>query len=134
MAVLLAIDYGSKKLGFAIGQTVTGTATPLTVVKQNGEMWRKIDAIFAEWCPQAVVVGEPKLADGKSHPLSSGIKKFIASLENKYDVSIYREDETLTSFEANEYRRQQSGKRAPLMDAHAAALFLESWMRTNSEG
>ncbi len=133
MAVLLAIDYGHKKIGFAIGQTVTGTATPLAVVRQNGEMWRKIDAIFDEWHPRAVVVGEPKLADGKPHPLDKMIKKFIVTLKAKYDVGIYREDETLTSFEAGDYRQHKLGKRAPPVDAHAAALFLESWMRVNHQ-
>lgn len=127
MATLLAVDYGHKKLGFAVGQTVTGTATPLSVVAQNGEMWRKIDAIFADWQPQAVIIGEPKLADGKPHPLEKLIENFINALKKRYNATVYREDEALTSFEANGY--QQGKKANDYVDAHAAALFLESWMR-----
>ncbi|PID58758.1 MAG: Holliday junction resolvase RuvX [Gammaproteobacteria bacterium] len=130
MASLLAIDYGHKKLGFAVGQTITGTATPLAVVKQNGEMWKKVDAIFAEWQPTRVIIGQPKLADGKKHPLEKMIEKFIKSLEARYNVSISREDETLTSFEAAEFQSPKDRKTP--VDAHAAALFLESWMRYNN--
>lgn len=128
MATLIAVDYGHKKIGFATGQTITGTASPLSVVKQNGEMWRNIDAIFTEWQPKAVVVGEPKLADGKEHPLEKGIQQFIKNVQARYDVAIFREDEALTSYEAGEYLEPQKN-----LDAHAAAIFLESWMRNNPE-
>lgn len=128
MATLIAVDYGHKKIGFATGQTITGTASPLSVVKQNGEMWRNIDAIFTEWQPKAVVVGEPKLADGKEHPLEKGIQNFIVALKKRYDVAVYREDEALTSYEASEYQDPKKN-----LDAHAAAIFLESWMRNNPE-
>lgn len=126
MATLLGIDYGHKKLGFAVGQTITGTSQPLVIIEQNGEMWRKIDKIFNDWRPDGVVVGEPKLADGKPHPLEKMIGKFIAELEIRYNVVSYRENEALTSFEAESYHR--GGQRNPV-DAHAAAIFLESWMR-----
>lgn len=127
MATLLAVDYGHKKLGFAVGQTITGTATPLEVIGQNGEMWRKIDAIFKEWQPKAVIIGEPKLADGKPHPLEKYIENFINGLEKRYNATVYRENEALTSFEASDY--QQGKKQNQYVDAHAAAIFLESWMR-----
>lgn len=127
MATLLAVDYGHKKLGFAVGQTVTGTAMPLSVVAQNGEMWRKIDAIFKEWQPKAVVVGKPNLADGKPHPLEKMIESFINALEKRYNTTVYRENEALTSYEAAEYQQGKNAKST--VDAHAAALFLESWLR-----
>ncbi len=130
VATLLAIDYGHKKLGFAVGQTITGTAMPLSIVKQNGEMWRLIDGMFKEWQPVAVVIGQPQLADGKPHPLEKMIEKLIFSLNERYNVAIYRENEALTSFEAAEYQTVENGVRKPV-DAHAAALFLESWMRNN---
>ncbi len=131
MATILGVDYGHKKIGFATGQTITGNASPLTVVKQNGEMWRTIDKIFDEWHIKTVVVGEPKLADGKEHPLEKAIQQFMQELTKRYNVTIYREDETLTSYEASEYQEYRRGKENPLLDAHAAAIFLESWMREN---
>lgn len=128
MATLLGIDYGHKKIGFAVGQTVTENSQPLVIVKVNGEMWRNIDNIFEQWQPKIVVIGKPKLADGKPHPLEKMIETFIIELKVRYNTAIYREDESLTSFEAAEF--QQKG-RQDLLDAHAAALILESWMRAN---
>lgn len=131
MATLLAFDYGHKKIGVAVGQTITGTAMPLAVVAQNASLWREMDTIFSEWRPQAVVIGEPKLADGKPHPLEKMIESFIITLKKRYNVKVYREDEALTSFEAGEYQPQEANKRGrrSSLDAHAAALFLESWLR-----
>ncbi len=130
MANIIAVDYGHKKIGFAVGQTITGTARPLKVVLQNGAMWQTIDAIFREWQPKIVVVGKPKLADGKVHPLEKMIESFSNSMEKRYNVAVYREDETLTSFEASLGQSQGKRERSPI-DAHAAAIFLESWMRAN---
>lgn len=129
MATLIAIDYGSKKLGIAIGQTVTGTSQPHSIIFQNGEMWQQIDKLFKEWRPSAVIIGEPKLADGKPHPLEKLIESFINTLETRYNAKIYRENEAYTSFEAGEYQLKKQTNH--LVDAHAAAIFLESWMRTN---
>lgn len=131
MATLLAFDYGHKKIGIAVGQTITGTATPLSVIRQNNDMWQKIDAVFKAWCPQAVVIGEPKLADGKPHPLEKMIEKFMITLEKRYNIKVYREDEALTSFEASQCRGQGIRDKSSV-DAHAAALFLESWLRVNT--
>lgn len=128
MATFLGIDYGHKKLGFAVGQSITETAQPLMVVPVNGAMWKKIDAIFSQWHPHGVVVGQPKLADGKTHPLEKAIETFINQLILRYNTAVYREDESLTSFEAGDYLRPG---RQQLLDAHAAALFLQSWLRNN---
>lgn len=129
MATLIGIDYGHKKIGFAIGQTITGTANPLETIKQNGEMWRKIGLIFKQWQPIIAVVGQPLLADGKPHPLEKDIENFMIELKKRYNVKIYRENETLTSVEAREYQRSNRG--LSHLDAHAAAIFLESWMGHN---
>lgn len=130
MATLIAIDYGHKKIGFAVGQTITGTATPLETIAQNGEMWRKIDNLFSQWRPTVAVVGQPLLADGKPHPLEKMIESFIIEIKKRYNVKIYRENEALTSVEAGEYQRNNRGLKH--LDAHAAAIFLESWMRSNA--
>ncbi len=130
MATILGIDYGHKKIGFAIGNTVLGTAKPLEVIFQNGEMWRKIDKVFSDWQPKTVVIGKPELADGKPHPLEKSIESFIIELKMRYNAVIYRENEAYTSFEAaNLQQEKEIGK--PL-DALAASVILESWLRTNN--
>lgn len=126
MATLLGIDYGHKKIGVAVGQTVTGNAQPLIVVKVNGEMWRQMDKIFTQWQPQSVVVGKPKLADGKPHPLEKNIETFILEVKTRYNIKVYREDESLTSYEAAQWQDNRDA-----LDAHAAAVILESWLRAN---
>lgn len=131
MATLIGIDYGRKKIGFAIGQTITATATPLETIVQNGAMWEKIAAIFNQWQPKIAVVGQPLLADGKPHPLEKFIENFIIELKKRYNIKIYRENETLTSVEASEYQQQNRGLQH--LDAYAAAIFLESWMRCNED-
>ncbi|PIE42256.1 MAG: Holliday junction resolvase RuvX [Gammaproteobacteria bacterium] len=130
MATLIGIDYGHKKIGFATGQTITASAAPLTIIAQNGEMWPAIDRIMQEWQPDMVIIGEPKLADGKPHPLEKKIQRFITAIKQRYDVTVKRVDEAYTSFEATRYQRGQG--RQSILDAHAAAILLESWMRENS--
>lgn len=129
MATILGIDYGHKKIGFAVGNSVLGTAKPLEVVFQNGEMWKKIDKIFTDWQPKKVVIGKPELADGKPHPLEKNIETFIIELKIRYNVMIYRENEAYTSFEAANLQQEKDiGK--PL-DALAAAVILGSWMNNS---
>ncbi len=98
MTTVIGIDYGSKKIGFAIGQLVTGTAQPLTVIRQNGAMWRQIDKLFANWQPEFIVVGKPELADGKPHPLEKMIENFIFQLKTRYNAEVFRINEAYTSF------------------------------------
>lgn len=129
--VILGIDYGTKKIGVAVGQSITKTANPLKIIKNNLAMENELAKIMKEWQPKVVVIGRPKLADGKPHPLEKGIENFIRVLKSSYNVGIYREDEALSSFEASHYTNERDA-----FDAYAAAIILESWMRQNltSEG
>lgn len=130
MATLLGIDYGHKKIGFAVGQTITKTAKPLTVIKQNGEMWQQIGKLFEHWRPEKVIIGQPQLADGKPHPLEKLIENFIIELKTRYNAKIFRENEAYTSFEASLHR---GAKKTKALDDYAAAILLESWMHSNPE-
>lgn len=126
MSTLIGIDYGHKKIGFAVGQTITGSSRPLTVILQNGELWKNVDKLFSEWQPTAIVIGKPLLADGKEHPLEKPILTFIKQLTQKYPLAVYRVNEAYTSFEAGQ--RMGEGNRQPV-DAYAAAVILESYMQ-----
>ncbi len=128
MAAVLGIDYGNKKVGFAIGNTITGSARPLGVVYQNGEMWKNIEKIFRDWQIKEVVIGKPELADGKPHPLEKKIEKFIIELEMSYNAKTYRENEAYTSFEA--VKIQNEKERGKPLDSLAAVVILESWLRS----
>jgi hypothetical protein len=65
MSTLLGFDFGQKKIGVAVGQTITGTATPLTTLRNRGRTpdWPAIEALIREWQPDAAVVGLPHNMD-----------------------------------------------------------------------
>lgn len=126
---VIGFDYGRKKIGVAVGQSITQTAQPLDVLLNDKSLMIEIDKIVEDWTPDCFVVGEPLLADGSEHPLEKAIENFIKVLDSRYNLRIFRENEALTSFEAAQYRRS-SGKQEAT-DAHAAAILLESWFRHN---
>jgi putative Holliday junction resolvase len=70
---LLAFDFGTKSIGVAIGQRVTGTARPLNALKaQDGTPdWKLIEKLLKEWQPEAVIVGLPLNMDGTEQPLTA---------------------------------------------------------------
>lgn len=123
---VLAFDYGARRIGVAVGQTLSKTAQPVTVVKQkNGHIdWPSISKIIAEWQPNRILVGYPETADGTIGRLHQQIARFSAELKERYSLPIVHCDEHLSSFEA---------KQSPLtekygLDALAAQVILETWL------
>ncbi len=133
MAVLIGIDYGNKKLGFATGQNITKTATPLVIIKNNEQLWQEIELIFKAWKPEKIIIGKPELQDGTKHPLEKNIENFIKKLSNIYLIPIFRENEAYTSEQAKERSRESNKKPNPNkeIDDYAAAIILERWMDSN---
>ncbi len=134
--IWLALDYGSARIGVAIGQTLTSSARPLTVVNCNaGEPdWQILDKLVQEWRPAVIVVGRPLHADGASSALTKAATRFSSELATRYDARIEMHDERLTSKAAEshfaEARRQGKAraKDAQQLDAVAACIILESWI------
>lgn len=128
---VLGIDYGVKRLGVAVGQTITGTANPLTTltVRQGLPDWREFDRIVRNWSPDYVVVGLPVHQDGTEHELAPAILRFVAALRERYDLDVNTIDERLSSHEAQQ--RLLSSKRGSV-DAYAAQLILETWFSERS--
>ncbi len=129
MSTLIGIDYGHKKIGFAIGQDITKTANPLMILKNNSDLWREIDKIFNTWKPHKLVIGKPELIDGNKHPLEEKIENFIKKLEQLYSLQIFRENEAYTSEQARELSKNK--KNINNIDDYAAAIILERWMTNN---
>ena len=133
---LLAFDFGHRRIGVAVGQTLTGSASALTVVSAaNKPDWQAISLIIGEWKPVAIVVGLPLANDGSESEMSKDARRFGRQLEGRYGIPVFYEDERLTSFSAEqrfvESRGQGSLRRkdAALKDAMAAQLILESWLQ-----
>ena len=124
-STLLCFDFGSKRIGVAVGQTVTGTASPLLTIgsHNNTPDWNKIDEVLSDWRPDAIVVGIPLTMHGTAQIMSEAAERFARQLEGRFHMPVYRMDERLSTFEA----RDRAGDIADL-DAVAAQAILESWM------
>lgn len=133
LRLLLGFDYGSKQIGVAVGQAVTGQARELCVLKaQNGVPdWQKVEALIREWQPDAIVVGLPLNMDGTASEMSARAEKFARRLNGRFNLPVHTHDERLTTYEAKGQRLQQGqtgGYRERPVDALAAALLLEGWL------
>ncbi|CAN7189699.1 Holliday junction resolvase RuvX [Pseudomonas solani] len=133
LRLLLGFDYGTKQIGVAVGQAVTGQARELCVLKaQNGVPdWQKVEALLKEWQPDAIVVGLPLNMDGTPSDMSERAEKFARRLNGRFNLPVFTHDERLTTFEAKGQRLaqgQRGGYRDNPVDALAAALLLEGWL------
>ncbi len=127
---VLAFDYGSKRIGVAVGNTTTRTASALEVLVGNPPDWRRIGALIAEWRPARLVVGHPLDMEGASQPATRGAERFARSLGGRFGLPVERVDERLSTREAW-LRRTDSGDRRAVrkgIDALAAQVILETWL------
>jgi putative Holliday junction resolvase len=137
VATILAFDYGQRRIGVAIGQSVTATARALTTLQNppSDPPWGKIRQLIGDWKPHLLLVGLPLHADGRDSAFSEEARTFAAALRQRFDIQVELQDEYLSSAEAESQLRaqRQSGARNRRIakghiDAVAAALILESWM------
>ena len=117
LRLLLGFDYGTKQIGVAVGQAVTGQARELKVLKaQNGVPdWQQVEALIREWQPDAMVVGLPLNMDGTPSDMSARAEKFARRLNGRFNLPVFTHDERLTTFEAKGHRLtqgQRPGRRA----------------------
>jgi putative Holliday junction resolvase len=134
---VLSFDYGLRRIGVAVGNTLTGTAEGLaTVAAQDGVPdWAAIDRHVADWRPQEIVVGVPynmRGADG----IAAAALRFAGELQGRYGIGVHRVDERLSSREAEDElreRRRSGAKprrvRRGDVDREAARLLLLQWLR-----
>lgn len=133
---ILAFDFGLRRIGVAVGQTVTGSASPLGVVTNsgNGPDHQRIATLIREWRPDRLVVGMPLTADGDPSDMAVPIRRFIEELQ-RYDLPTATIDERHTSQEAEAalIRARQAGSRGRIrkqdVDAAAAVLIAERHLR-----
>jgi putative holliday junction resolvase len=130
---VIAFDYGTRFIGVAVGQSITGTASPLPAVpaKDGVPEWRRIEALLAEWRPQRLVVGLPLNMDGTASDMSQRAEKFGKRLHGRFGLPVEMWDERLSSFEARgEMLARDRGKRnfrEQGVDSLSARLILEAW-------
>ena len=135
--VILAFDYGVRRIGVAVGQTTTGTASPAGVIPVHGTPdWPAIERCVNEWTPGRLLVGVPYNMDGTETVLTATCRAFATELARRFGLPVDCVDERLTSAAASADLREarRSGARSRRVrrediDAHAARLILETWLR-----
>lgn len=130
----LCFDFGYKKIGMAVGQTITATASPLQTIRSINQSpnWEKISKLIQEWQPTGLVVGISRQADGSDNAITPRMLKFCRQLEGRYQLPVYQQDETLSTFEAKQLLFDELsvnvGKLWEVQDQLAAQLILQSWL------
>ena len=138
---VLGFDYGLRRIGVAVGETLTGTARPLAVIAAGrGPDWPALDRLIAEWRPDALVVGIPYNLDGSPHAMTRAAERFARRLAARYRLPVHRVDERLSTAAAREairaaraegrLRRGSRGAR----DRVAAQVVLEAWLAEAARG
>lgn len=125
--VIIGFDFGLRRIGVSIGQTITQTATPEAIVNSRDGVpdWQHISQIFEKWQPHAIVVGLPMHLDGTEQPLTQSARKFGQRLSGRYQRPIYYIEEQLSSIEA-----EHRGLKQKHIDDHAAQILLENWLQS----
>ena len=111
---LLGFDFGMKRIGVAVGQTLTCTANPLTILNaQDGvPIWQQITDLIKEWHPQVLVVGVPLNMDGTRQFTSAAAQNFAKTLQERYHLPVYQVDERLSTIAARNEVFNKGGYRA----------------------
>jgi putative Holliday junction resolvase len=136
---IVALDFGLRRIGVATGSCITGAASPLDTIRAKaGEPdWRQLDKIIREWQPDVIVLGLPYNSDGSDSEMTEIVRNFGATLIPRFEIPIEFVDERYTSAEAETLLKEDRrlGVRTKKLkkediDAKAAQLIAESWMRS----
>lgn len=133
--IILAFDFGTRRIGVASGDTLTRTARPLTTLEVAGGLpWPQIGKLVSDYCPARLVVGLPYNMDGTPTPLTKASRSFARELEQRFKLPVSLVDERQSSREAEAQLRNaraQGLKRRRTthadVDMTAAKVLLERW-------
>jgi putative Holliday junction resolvase len=136
MSCVLGFDFGMRCIGVASGNRISRSARPLAALNARaGEPdWSRVDALLAEWKPDALIVGLPLTLDGGDQAVTRGVRVFADALAERSQLPVHLVDERHTSREAARrfaaQRAAGSARRrdAANIDSLAAAVILESWL------
>lgn len=132
----IAFDFGTKKIGVAVGQTITSTASPLAALSttKGALQWEPIASLIEQWNPAGFVVGIPINMDASYQAITRKAKAFALALKAKFHLPVYEMDERLTTIAAKQQLFELGGFKALKdisVDSFAAKLILEAWLREN---
>ena len=121
---ILAFDYGTRRVGVAVGNSVSKVGQALKVIAAPNidALFREIEGLVKEWQPDQLIVGIPAHPDGAEHEMTAKARRFGNQLNGRFNLPIEWVDERYTSAVLEEYHRMQDN-----LDAHSAALILEQY-------
>lgn len=126
MSTVIAFDFGVKRIGVAVGNTVLRQATPLVVIEaaSNENKFAAITRLLDEWQPSTLVVGLPLHPDGAEHEMTARCRRFANQLHGRYDIPAVLIDERYSSAVLPQRRGEH-------IDSEAAALILQQYFDQN---
>jgi putative holliday junction resolvase len=134
----LGFDFGNKKIGVAVGQVTTCSASSLQTLRSINEQpnWGMISQLIAEWQPVGLVVGISRQFDGTDNPITPRMVKFCRQLEGRYRLPVYQQDETLSTFESKQLLfddvKVNATRLWEVQDQLAAQLILQTWLNSRT--
>lgn len=128
METVLGFDFGLKRIGVAVGNSMIRQAQPLTIVTAatNDAKFAAIDALLKEWRPARCIVGLPRHPDGAEHEMSVRCRRFANQLHGRYGMPTVLIDERYSSAVIPQ-------KRGEMIDAQAAAIILQQYFDEYAE-
>ena len=122
-----------KRIGLAVGQTLTKTAQPVHIFKADDGVpnWDTVSKYINQWAPDVLVVGLPLNMDGTESEMSLLAKNFADKLRKRFVLPVKTFDERLSTFDAKGEAAEEYAKPDMYVDAIAAKLILESWLNSN---
>ena len=131
---VMAFDFGEKRIGVAIGETLLGTARPLATIAEsaNDRRFAAIGKLVAAWRPARLVVGLPRHGDDAEHEFAVRCERFARQLEGRYRLPVELADERHSSAVAESQLPGDKRKHKARLDAEAAAVILQAWLDQRS--
>lgn len=128
MGTVLGFDFGLKRIGVAVGNTVLKQAQPLTIISAatNDAKFAAIEILVKDWQPSLCIVGLPRHPDGAEHEMTVRCRRFANQLHGRFDVATVLVDERYSSAVI-------SHQRGDLIDDQAAAIILQQYFDDNTE-
>ncbi len=130
----LGFDFGTKKIGVAVGQLTTTTANSLQTLRSPNQTpnWQAIENLVKEWQPTGFVVGISRQFDGTDNLVTPKMLKFCRQLNGRFNLPVHQQDESLSTFEAKQMLfddvHVNATKLWEVQDQLAAQLILQSWL------
>jgi putative Holliday junction resolvase len=122
MSTVIAFDFGLKRIGVAVGNTMLRQASPLSVIAAatNENKFAAISRLLDEWQPSTLVVGLPLHPDGAEHAMTARCRRFANQLHGRYTIPVVLVDERYSSAVLPQ-------RRGEVIDSEAAALILQQY-------